>query len=100
MNAVLPSRLWDGSFLSGIDGGIHEIDVLLVELFAQQLNSLAEALEMYDLALAQEADHVVHVRIVAQPQDVVIRYTRLLLCCNCENTTFCIYICGKYQKFQ
>ena len=34
---------------------------------------------MDDLTLAQEADHVVHIRIVAQAQDVVIRYARLLL---------------------
>lgn len=55
---------------------------------------------MDDLALAQEADDIIDVRVVGQAQDVVIRYARLLLCCNCENTTFCIYICGKCQKFQ
>jgi len=32
--------------LSGINGGIHKIDILLVELFAQQLDSLAEAYKM------------------------------------------------------
>lgn len=86
--------------MSGINGGIHKIDILLVELFAQQLDGLTEALEMDDLALAQEADDIIDVRVVGQAQNVVIRYARLLLCCNCENTTFCIYIRGKCQKFQ
>lgn len=55
---------------------------------------------MDDLALAQEADDIIDVRVVGQAQNVVIRYARLLLCCNFENATFCIYICGKCQKFQ
>lgn len=55
---------------------------------------------MDDLALAQEADDIIDVRVVGQAQNVVIRYARLLLCCNRENATFCIYICGKCQKFQ
>ena len=66
---------------------IHVVDVLLVELFAQQLNGLAEALEMDDLALAQEADDVVDVRVVGKAQNVVIRHARLLLGCNCAGTT-------------
>lgn len=79
---------------------IHIVDVVLVELFRHETQRLTEALEMDDLALAQEADDIIDVRVVGQAQNVVIRYARLLLCCNCENTTFCIYICGKCQKFQ
>ena len=55
---------------------------------------------MHNLALAQEPDDIVHIRVVTESQDVVVRHARLLLCCNCENATFCIYICGKFQKFQ
>ena len=66
--------------MSGINGGIHKIDILLVELFAQQLDSLAEALEMHDLALTEEADDVVHIRVVGKPQDVVVGQAGLLLC--------------------
>ena len=55
---------------------------------------------MHNLALAQELDGVAHIGIIRKAQDVVIRDPRLLFCCNCENTTLCIYICGKCQKFQ
>ena len=83
-----------------IERGIHIIDVFLVQPPAQQLDGLAEALEMHDLTLPQESDGVVHIRIVGNAENVVICHTCLLLCCNCENATFCIYICGKCQKFQ
>ena len=73
--------------MSGINGGIHKIDILLVELFAQQLDRLAEALEMHDLALTEEADDVVHIRVVGKPQDVVVGQAGLLLCCNHIRTT-------------
>ena len=36
---------------------------------------------MDDLALAQEADDIIDVRVVGQAQNVVIRYAGLLLCC-------------------
>ena len=86
--------------LGQVQGRIHVVDVPLIQTLPQKLHGFAEALEVDDLALAQEADGVVDVRVVGDTQDIVIRYARLLLCCNCENATFCIYICGKFQKFQ
>ena len=77
-----------------IQRGVHVIDVFLVQPLPQQLHGLAEALEVDDLALAQEADGVVYVRVVGDAQDVVIRDPRLLFCCNCINTTFCNRMCG------
>ena len=41
---------------------------------------LAEALEMHDLPLPQEADGVVDIRIVAEAEDVVVGDAGLLLC--------------------
>ena len=41
----------------------------------------AEALEMDDFTLSEELDDVTHVRVIHQPQDVVVGYARLLLCC-------------------
>lgn len=41
---------------------------------------LAKALEMDNLALAQEADHIIDVRIVGQTEDVVISEAGFLLC--------------------
>lgn len=41
-----------------------------------------EALEMHDLAFAQIADGVDHIRVVCQAQDIVIRCPRLLLGCH------------------
>lgn len=100
-----------------VERGIHEIEVLLIHLFLGKAQPLAKALEVYQLALAQELDHIVHIRIVRQTQDVVVGNTRFLLCCNFVRTTDpkTQYLCGfsesafwgscnlisaTYQKFQ
>ena len=49
----------------------------------------AEALEVDDFPFPQEADHVVHIRIVRQAQDVVVGKAGLLLWCNHESATSC-----------
>lgn len=49
---------------------------------------LAKALEMDNLALAQEADHIIDVRIVGQTEDVVISEAGFLLWCDLARTTF------------
>lgn len=70
-----------------IDGRIHKIYVFLVQLFPQQLNRFAKPLEMDDLALPQEFDDVIYIRIIRQPQNVVIGHSGFLLCCNLTKTT-------------
>lgn len=62
-----------------IEGRVGSVDIALVQLFPEQLGSLAEALEVDDLPLPQELDHVVHIRVIGQPQDVVVRYPCFLL---------------------
>ncbi len=53
-----------------------------------QPKAFAEALEVDHLPLAQELDDVVHVRVVAEAEDVVVGHPGLLLWCNLKSTTF------------
>ena len=62
-----------------VDGGVHGVDVALVQLPAQQLDGFAEALEVDDLPLPEELDDVVHVGIIGKPQNVVVGDPGLLL---------------------
>lgn len=73
-----PDRLIRAACLQ-IDGGIHAVDIALIQLPAQQLNGLTEPLEMDDLPLPEEFDDVIDIGIVAQAQNVVIGDPRLLL---------------------
>ena len=68
----------DRPFLQ-IDGGVHGVDVSLVQLPAQQLDGFAKPLEVDDLPLPQELDDIVHIRIIAEPENVVVGYSCLLL---------------------
>lgn len=63
---------------SQVNCGIHIIDVLLIQAFPQILASFAKALEMDDLPLPEEFDDVIDIRVVRQPQDVVIGRAGLL----------------------
>ena len=65
--------------ISDVDRWIHEINISAVQFFAQELDRFAESLEVYDLPLPEELDHIVHIGVVAEPQDVVIGHTGFLL---------------------
>ena len=65
-----------------VESGVGEIDVFRVHFFLAKPQTLAEALEVHDLPLPQEADNIIYVRIVGKTQDVVIGKAGLLLCCN------------------
>lgn len=71
-----------------IECRIHIVYVLLIQLFPQQLNSFPEPLEMHDLPFPEELDHIVDIRVIRQPQDVIVGYPCFLLCCNHIRTTF------------
>ena len=58
---------------------VHKIHILLIQFLPQQLHSLAKALEVDDLPLPQEADHIVYIRIVGKPQNIVVSGAGLLL---------------------
>ena len=61
-----------------INRRIHKIHIPLVQLLPQPLQALTEPLEVDDLPFPQEADHVIHIRVVAQPQDIVVGHPGLL----------------------
>ena len=70
-----------------VEGGVGEIDVFGVHLVLAQPQTFAEALEVDDLPLPEEADDVVHVRVIGQAEDVVIGLPGLLLWCVLVRTT-------------
>lgn len=74
----MPSGL-QTAFLLHIDCRIHEIYILLIQFFPQQLHSLSEALEVYDFPFPQELDHVVHIRIIRKPKNIIVCHSGFLL---------------------
>ena len=82
-----PRLIKPGPISSDIKGGIHIVHILLVQLLPQQLHGLAEPLEVDDLPFPEEFDHVVHIRIIGKPQNVVIGDPGLLLWGVIINTT-------------
>lgn len=67
-----------GGFLS-VKRGIDRVDIFLIHFLKREAQSLAETLIVYDLPLAQETDDIVHIRIVAQAENIIIGHARLLL---------------------
>ena len=61
-----------------VKAGVDIVNVLLIHALLCQPQALTEALEMNDLAGTQELNDVVHVRVVAEPQNVVVGNTRFL----------------------
>ena len=62
-----------------IDGRVHAVDIPLIQLAPQQLDGLAEPLEMDDLPFPEEFDDIIYIRVIGKPQDVVVGDTSLLL---------------------
>ena len=60
--------------------GVDRVKVLAVELFLSDAESIAKALIVYDLTLAQVAQRITHIGVVAQANEVVVGRTRLLFC--------------------
>ena len=61
-----------------IDSWIHEIDILLVEFLPKFLDGFSKTLKMHDFAFPKEFDHIVHIRIIGQSQNIVVGYPRFL----------------------
>ena len=55
-----------------IECRVHKIDVLLVQFFPQQLHGFPKALEVYDLPLPEKFDHIIYIRVIGQPENVII----------------------------
>ena len=75
-----PMRLHRGISLH-VKGWIHAIDILLIQLLAQQFHRFTKPLEVHDFSLPQEFDDVVDIRIIGQTQNIVIGDTGFLLRC-------------------
>lgn len=58
--------------ISNIKSRIHIVHILLIQLLAQQLHTFSESLEMDDLPLTKELDHIIHIRIIRKAKDIVI----------------------------
>ena len=74
--------------LSMVERRVHIVDVFLAQTVFGQAQALAKSLEVYNLPLAQEADGVGDVRIIAEAKNVVVGYAGFLLCCDLVRTTF------------
>ena len=67
---------------------VGHIVIFAVQLIGGYPQPLTKALIMDDLPLPQEADHVVHIRVITETQDIVIGEAGFLLCCNGVRATF------------
>lgn len=63
-----------------IESRVHIVDVLLIQLFTQQLDCFPKPLEMNDFPFSQEFDHIVYIRVITEPQDIIIGGAGLLFC--------------------
>ena len=52
--------------------GIHKVNIFLIQLLTKQLNGFAESLEMDDFPFPKELDHIIHIRIIAESENVII----------------------------
>ena len=71
-----------------VESGVCKIDVLLIHAFLGQRDGLTETLEVDDLPLTEEADHIVDVRIIGEAQNIIIGKAGLLFCRDLVRTTF------------
>lgn len=82
---------WGGLFARAglfVERRVGEVHVLLVHAFLGQGNSFAEALKMDDFAFPQEADDIVHIRVVGETENVIVGEAGLLLWCDLVRTTY------------
>ncbi len=62
-----------------IESWVHAVYIFLIQLFPQELAGFSKTLEMHNFPLPEEFDHIIHIRVVTQTQNVVIGYPCLLL---------------------
>lgn len=62
------------------------------------VQQFAEPLEVHYLTCPEEADNIVHVRVIGETEDVVICGTGFLLGCNYIRTTFLFKSSSEFQS--
>jgi len=67
-----------GSVSSDVERRIHKIHILLVKLLAKQFHSFSEALEVDYFTFPEELDHIIYIRVVGEPENIVVSDSRLL----------------------
>ena len=76
------------AFSLSVKARICRVEILRVQALLRVTEGVGEALIVHHLALTQEFYNVVDVGVVGQPQNVVVGYSCLLLCCNLKSTSF------------
>ena len=61
---------------------IADVEVLLIKSILQEPEGFTESLEMYNLALSQEADGIADFGIFDQAEDVIVCGAGFLFCCH------------------
>lgn len=79
MFALALPRLYIRRLLHRFRGAPSRREPNLELLISQDVHGFAEALEVDDFALAQEADGVVYIGVVGEAKDVIVDDSRLLL---------------------
>ncbi len=62
-----------------VKGRIHKINVLRIHFLLSQPQTFAKALEMHDFAGSQELDYIINIRVITEPENVIIGDSRFLL---------------------
>lgn len=70
-----------------VDGRVHAVHIALIQLAPQQVNGFSESLKMNHLPFPEELDDIIDIRIIAEPEDVVIGDPGLLLWHAAKSTT-------------
>ena len=73
----------------GIKGGVVSIKITRIQMLLGNSESIAKALIVYDLALAQITQGIAYIGVVAKTNQIVVGCTRFLLCCNSKSASFC-----------
>ncbi len=80
-NCLQRGFLLTAASLGNIKFRVEGIEVLGNQLLLHQPEAFAEPLEVYDFAFPEETDGIADLRILYQPEDVVVCGAGLLLCC-------------------
>lgn len=75
-----------GAIYLHVDCRVHIVHILLIQLLPQQFHGFSEALEVYDLPLPKELDHIIYIRVIRKPENIVIGHPCFLLWCISKNT--------------
>ena len=50
----------------------------MIQFFTEQLRRLAETLKVYDFSFTQKFDSIIHIRVITEPKNIVVGYSRFL----------------------